>query len=528
MATYELNFKQPAGALIELSAGDSLRITGSPATTTNECYAYQLSVGGVVLAEVLASGIDPSTGGGPDKTMVIPESVVAHGGAQTRISCLVEQRRRKLTYPQVSEEPLQSRTVVCLVEDGTIDAAAMAESAETQAISARFGAFVQGKSRPALVISARPGKGAKIARVDIYEGQSPGGAWLGGFSDPGGRDSLSHFPIAEQQSAAKAGSVGRLAVVTDTRGRQVSRAVDCQVLAYQPPQLASLSLTRCTAAGATATNGTYIRMIAAGQVQSLKPNGTEMNTCRLAARCRLSDGSGGWMQQEIPGIPGAVGVNLVLSGAIQCQGDKSYAFELLLIDYFGETVRSAGVGQVFRLLNLHPGGRGIALGKYASDAAALDVGMPAKFQGDVSAYGNEFHYGAAYHYNAEYFNGPLRATGSVAFDCPLDVGSGGTGVRSLAELKGALGLSDLPVMQFGRVAPAVPANAAPVIYALTYPKAFAAAPRSILLTMETPSASYSHQITYSIYSSGPAYFQFALRNSSATPRDVILNWLAIQ
>lgn len=509
MAIIEMNFGGPYLSPLEFTLGDTLLISGTPPSQRNDSYIYRFAANGAQFAETTVTGISLETGGGPNKEYVLPDAILQAAPGQMRIEVTVGQWFHSF-YSPGQDEFLQERTFFVTLTDTDFVALEAAESAETQAIKARFGAFVQGRSRVAAKITATAPNGSAIRRVDIYEGTSASGAFLGGVQFEPGRESLSNELIPEDAAPAKSGAQSRFVVITDARGRQVSRQMSAQIIAYQPPAILTLSLKRANAQGVPMAGGTYVQVQAEIRSTSIKVDGVEKNTATFIARYRQAGTANAWAEATIPAQAGEF--TGVLPPSVQCDLDKSYAFEMLFMDYFTTVSRNTLVPQVYSLLSLHPGGRGLGIGTRAGEPDLMDVALPARFRA-VTSFADLL--------TAEQ---NMRIQGQLSLDNPLPVASGGTGARSMDELKAQLSVSEVNI-QRGQFAFTVNASAKSATSMVIFPKAFAAAPGSVQISLLM--ATGFGDIQYALSYVTSTYLQFIVNNTATVARSGTMHWVAI-
>lgn len=152
-----------------------------------------------------------------------------------------------------------------------------------------------------------------------------------------------------------------LCTVTDTRGQSASETLHLTLCAYAPPVIQSAAFARCDAGGAETEDGTCLAVTAAAVVSAL---GGE-NSAALSLRSRALSGSFGAATALAPGV------RTVLSGF---SPDTSCELELTLTDGLGSSARLLRVLPTRRwAMKFRPDGGGVAFGKAAESAAALEL-----------------------------------------------------------------------------------------------------------------------------------------------------------
>ncbi len=149
--------------------------------------------------------------------------------------------------------------------------------------------------------------------------------------------------------------------MTDTRGQTASETLSVSLCAYAPPAIQSASFVRCDPGGTGSESGTYLAVTAAGLVSPLDG----ANSAALALRSRTLSGSFGAAAAL------QSGVRSVLGGF---SPDTSYELELTLTDALGSTARLLYTLPTRRwAMKFRPDGGGVAFGKAAESAAALEL-----------------------------------------------------------------------------------------------------------------------------------------------------------
>ena len=156
-------------------------------------------------------------------------------------------------------------------------------------------------------------------------------------------------------------SVTITCTVTDTRGRTASGTITLSVMDYYRPSLSDILVYRSNSQGVADGDGTYFLVKATLTFSSLN----NQNTCSLSVAYAEAQGS--------------YGAETVLTSATQkilgtISVDKSYTARITATDSLGNsTVYYANIPSRKWAMKFRPDGNGVAFGKAAETAAALDL-----------------------------------------------------------------------------------------------------------------------------------------------------------
>lgn len=176
------------------------------------------------------------------------------------------------------------------------------------AISTRFGAYIQSKSRASLAITgAAASTGATIKSYKItVDGQ------------------VLNAASGTTQILKASGSLTVTGTVTDSRGFSISKSVTLSVLSYTPPAITSVSLQRVNSAGANDDYGTYGKFVLGYRVTPLD----NKNSVSTKVKIGTVDT---WAPQTV-----FTGTYTVQYGTFDV--NNAYQAEFIVADYFGSTV----------------------------------------------------------------------------------------------------------------------------------------------------------------------------------------------
>lgn len=184
--------------------------------------------------------------------------------------------------------------------------------AENSVITAAIGAYVQNKSKLKLAITgATAGSGSSIKSYKItVDGQ------------------VANAKEGTTGVIKSSGSVNIVGMVTDSRGRSISKTVPITVLPYQNPTLASISLIRSNSAGVQDPFGVSATLKITAKVSSLDGK----NTATYRVRSKVAP-SGTWITRT---NTTAIGVDKTATHTYgDCIVTNEYQFEVLITDKLG-------------------------------------------------------------------------------------------------------------------------------------------------------------------------------------------------
>lgn len=276
-----------------------------------------------------------------------------------------------------------------------ISAVAMAEA--VSGIAEQFGKFVQSKSKLAVDISAEGAKGSSVTSVvSVFEGASFfGESWTSDYISGSGELSV-------------------VVTVTDSRGRSVKESVPVEVLAYMPPQIPVFQAWRVDETGAADDSGDYVAVQYAYGVPELNGGNTASMvidaTPAVEGDYTLTLLSGAALAQENTVFP-----------ATEITSDYRWTIRITIRDYFGrETEAVFPLPSAEVIADIKWDGTGWAFGKTSELSKCLDVNWQLLLRKGL-------------------------------FE-PLGLPDGGTGVKTVEELRTLIGLGPLALQALAEAA----------------------------------------------------------------------------
>jgi len=230
-------------------------------------------------------------------------------------------------------------------------------------LSAKFGAYVQNKSKLKVTISAA---GSYSSTIKSYKTAIAGKSYT-----------ASSFTSGVLTSS---GTVKISCTVTDSRGRTATEESEVTVLAYTAPKITKFSAFRSNADGTQNYDSESVNCSYAWSISALgnKNDNAYLFEYKLKTASEWTALASG----------NAYTFNGSRVFADKAQVDLSYDLRLTVTDYFGSVVALSEVPTAFTLLDFHSGGKGLAFGKVSEVANHMEVDL------DMSIYRNIYMGGA--------------------------------------------------------------------------------------------------------------------------------------
>ena len=222
-------------------------------------------------------------------------------------------------------------------------------------LAAQFAGYVQNKSKLAVSIAA---SGAQGSSITTYR------ATLGGSTYTASSFTTGLLSVA--------GSNTLTTTVTDSRGRTANTTRTISVLAYAPPTLSLFNAERCNSTGtAPQTDGNRVRISATAGASSVGSK----NTMSCTVYYKLSSAST-WTQATTitPSNYAIASTNLLLPQTFNVL--SSFDLMIRVADFFHAVEQSVSIGTKQVMLDFYRDGTGIAFGKVAETAGAVEFGWP--------------------------------------------------------------------------------------------------------------------------------------------------------
>lgn len=267
----------------------------------------------------------------PDKASSIPN---ATSGTMT-VRCITKSGSTTIGTKTVT---LTAKVPTSVVP--TISALAVSEA--TSGLAAQFGAYIQGKSKLSVKITAAGAKGSTIKsyKTTLSTGESSTSA---------------SFTTAILTTT---GTVKVTATVTDSRGRTATKTVNITVLAYTKPAIQALNAYRCDTSGTAVDDGESIAVHYQYSVPALNGGNTAKMTVEYKRSTEDDDAYTELLTSE------KISANTTEKPAgVTFSADYSYNLRLSVTDYFGaEAVMVTLLPSAEVILDISADGKGLSIG----------------------------------------------------------------------------------------------------------------------------------------------------------------------
>lgn len=223
-------------------------------------------------------------------------------------------------------------------------------------ITAKFGGFVQNKSKIKVTITA---SGAYSSTIKTYKTTFNGANYSGSSFTTG--------------IINKSGTLSMTTTATDSRGRTGSKTTNITLLAYSSPSIDVFSVVRALADGTESSgDGTYAKVTYKFNVASVSDKNDKSYTIEYKERTATE-----WTSL-VSGAVYSINTNYTSSTAI-LGVDKSYDLRITVTDFFGSVKAVSGVSTAFTLMDFNASGNGIAFGKVSEAENTVEFALKTKF-----------------------------------------------------------------------------------------------------------------------------------------------------
>lgn len=469
---------------------------------------------------------------GTSKAWTVPLSLASQIPSGTSGTCTITCK----TYNSstlIGTKTVSFKAVVPSSVVPTISAVSMAET--VSGLAAQFGAFVQGKSRVKISITAA---GAYGSTIKTYK------------TNVGGKDYSGSAPTTGTLSS---GSKTVTITVTDSRGRTAKTTKTLSVVAYSAPTIPILSAVRALEDGTSNYDGQHGKIALSFTVASVGSKNTSSYTLEYKAKSATS-----WTK-----IQGGTDLTLsqtIITGALFGM-DSAYDVRLTVKDFFVTVTKTVEIPTAFTLLDFNASGKGVAFGKVSELTNGMEIDL------DMSIYRNIFMGGskrsddeknmyfqstdaAQYPHNCKLYGGNggsvtsigcwdsarshgiwryLSATQNLVFDSNVKVtkANGGdefvtSGAVTHGSRTGRVLFSNGLLIQWG-VETITPVANTPTAKVVTFPVAYTSVPMVLTTALTTvPGTSVSGNAAANITVTG--FDAYVTRNSTT---NTSVGWVAI-
>lgn len=294
------------------------------------------------------------SGLGTSKAWEVPISLASQIPSGTSGTCTITCK----TYNGSTLIGTKSVSFKANVPDAVVPTISNVSITETvSGLAARFGEFVQGKSKAKIGIVAVGTFGSTIkAYKTIVDGKSYSGA-------------------APTTGTLSNGTKAVTITVTDSRGRKATATRTITVIAYSAPTIRGLSPVRALADGTANYDGQYGKIGFSYSVATIGGKNESRYTLEYKGRDSTE-----WIQLQA-GTGYALSTS-VLTGPV-LNVDSAYDVRLSVTDYFTTTRKTVEIPTAFTLLDFNASGRGAAFGKVSELTDGLEIGLEMSIYKDI-------------------------------------------------------------------------------------------------------------------------------------------------
>lgn len=232
----------------------------------------------------------------------------------------------------------------------SISSVAVAEA--TAGIASQFSAFVQGRSKLKLTISAAGNQGSTIKSYSV----KVDGKTYSGDSN-----------VFTTQVINGSGSIAVKATVTDSRGRTATKTVNVGVSAYSSPSVTTFKAVRCTSAGAESEEGTAVKILFNFSIAAMGNKNTR------SFKIQQLNGNT-WT--DIYTITDSYSTNSSIIKTGPFSVDSKFSFRAVAADFFASATVYSDIAPSFALINFGSSGKSIAFGMVSSNNKSMQFGLP--------------------------------------------------------------------------------------------------------------------------------------------------------
>lgn len=227
-------------------------------------------------------------------------------------------------------------------------------------LASKFGAFVKGKSKLSVVITA---SGAQGSTISSYSTTAGGKTYAGAT-----------FTVS---SISTAGTLTFTVTVKDSRGRSATTTKSITVLDYENPVITKFSVIRADSDGTPNDEGGSLLISYGFNISPVNNKNDKSFTISM----KPADGNS--FTTLLTGNVYTADSTLIPAGIINA--DMTYTIRFTISDYFRSLTHDVEAPTAFTLMDFHSSGKGIAFGKVAQKEGVIEMGLPVEFNnGEVS------------------------------------------------------------------------------------------------------------------------------------------------
>lgn len=213
-----------------------------------------------------------------------------------------------------------------------------------------YGAYVQGKSKFKIAVTALGNYGSTIASYKVVAN---------------GKTYTS--ASAETDVIASSGTLTITVTVTDSRGRTATASKTVSVLAYETPKISSLTLKRTDSSGNNNSGGAYLTVLFNASVSSISSKNSAVYQLQYKKKSESS-----YTTVTLSAYADSYSVT---NGKYTFSADTASSYDVLLsvADDFSESEKSGTGPSTTKIFSILAKGLGFAFGKVAEIENALEI-----------------------------------------------------------------------------------------------------------------------------------------------------------
>lgn len=250
--------------------------------------------------------------------------------------------------------------ITCAVPESVVPTVLL-EVTDTTGGFEKYGAYVQGKSRLRIAVTAA---GAQGSEIKTYKVEADGKTYT--------------KASVTTEAISGTGDMPVTATVTDSRGRTATAGTTIRVLPYTAPSIGELSVGRCDEQGNASSSGAYLAVRFRSAVTALNNKNSAVYTVKYK---KTSDSY--YTTKTLSNYSG----NYALSdGVFVFAAETAYSYDVTLTvkDDFASIPKSAVGSSVKKTWSIRKNGKGFGFGKIAEKENTLDMGWDIELnQNDV-------------------------------------------------------------------------------------------------------------------------------------------------
>lgn len=145
-------------------------------------------------------------------------------------------------------------------------------------------------------------------------------------------------------------------------------------LAYTPPRITNTKADRCNSAGTLSESGTYVKVSFSWA--------TDYNVSAIYIRHKVSTSSS-WTTTTVS-ASGKVGSVSQVIGSNEISTEYVYNIQIEIRDSNGSSIIGQDVGAMLYTIDFKSGGKGVAIGKPATEDNLFEINFPTRFTGGIN------------------------------------------------------------------------------------------------------------------------------------------------